>query len=368
MRSVLLQDTVTIRGSGTTAAVQDAKAWLDAPGFADAVFWIEVKEVTNPGAGSVSLAFETAPAELESLFVAVDSVSAVGVTTTPLIRKVFMNATPGVPLARFLRWKLVGSAAGTWDVTFRVFVTLGAGNRNAFSPLQLPNLALWLRADQGITLSGTKVSQWNDLSGNTNSFVFQSVDASRPILTPNAIGGRPALNFATTAFLENTIDSTNLGISAGSAYSVLVVAKNGSGALFALRRTNAYSASIFFQNATYIFSDGINPQGNMTVSNTLPETQSATNAFKSCHRFNGVNTWADIFINGTNRPITSAVPSPPTGTYQTSETGSAGFYVGWDTASQAWGGLIAEIIVTRNAISDANRVRVESYQRDYFGI
>ena len=131
MRSALLQDWITIRGTGTTAVAQSAPGWLDAPGFADAIFWIVVSEVTNPGAGSVSLSFETAPVALEPLFVAIDTTSTVTVSTTPIIHKVFLNQTTGVPLARFLRWKLVGSTSGTWDVTFRVYVTLGTGIRNA---------------------------------------------------------------------------------------------------------------------------------------------------------------------------------------------------------------------------------------------
>lgn len=72
-----------------------------------------------------------------------------------------------------------------------------------------------------------------------------------------------------------------------------------------------------------------------------------------------------MFLNGgAARTITSA------GTGQTTESGTlSGYVVGADaTAGEAWSGLIAEVIVTSNAISDADRLRVEAYQKDFFGI
>lgn len=362
MRSVMLQDWTTIRGSGTLPVVQALPDWLDVAGFADAIFWIEVLEVTNPGAGSVSLALETAPVQLESLFAAIDTVFALAPSATPLVRKVFLNATPGTSLARYLRWKLTGSTSGTWDVAFRVHVTLGTGARNAFSPLQLPGLLAWYRADQGLITSGSAASQWSDLSGN-GFHVYQGTGASQPLLVQNGIGGRPTLDFSGGKLMSSSgLDMITPG---GSAYSVLAVAKNGSGALFTLRTSNVYSASIFYLSNTYVFSDGVNPAANMTVSNTLAETQSSTNAFKSCHRYKGVGTLVDIFLNGSQRAITSG--APPT-TQQTTENGSAGFVMGSDAASQTWGGQIAEIIVMSGAISSDDRLRVERYQLDFFGV
>lgn len=357
MRSVLLQDWITIRGFGATPVVQSFADWLDLPGFADAVFWIEVKEVTNPSGGTVSLALETAPEALESVFAPIDTVSVLAVTTTPLVRKVFLNATYGVPLARFLRWKLVGSNAnGPWDATFRVYVTLGPGVRNAFSPLQLPGLLLWLRADQGITSASNKVSQWADLSGNGNH-ASQGVGASQPTWVPNAINGRPALDFSGANTFMDTSAATIIP-TGGTPYSVLVVAKNGSGALFTLRRSTNYSASKFKGTTTLVYGDG--GVGSASVADTSAETQSAVNAFKSCHRYTGSGQTPQVYLNEVARPVTGT---------QTTESGSSGYVLGADaTAGDAWLGLIAEIIVTSNAISSTYRKRVEQYQRDFFGV
>ncbi|MEO6575326.1 MAG: hypothetical protein ABIP89_15880, partial [Polyangiaceae bacterium] len=83
MESRILQDWTSIRGSGTTAVVQSASAWLDAPEYADATFWLDVREVTNPGAGTVSLSYETAPIKDDALFQAMTTIAAVTVAGIP---------------------------------------------------------------------------------------------------------------------------------------------------------------------------------------------------------------------------------------------------------------------------------------------
>src|SRR5689334_5521125 len=105
-------------------------------------------------AGNLQLTFETAPADQESLFKAIDTITLTAASSTPIVRKIYMNAADGVStptLARFLRWKLSSPGGGTWDATFRIHVSVSESVRDAFLPLNLPNLLLWLRADLGLT-------------------------------------------------------------------------------------------------------------------------------------------------------------------------------------------------------------------------
>jgi hypothetical protein len=57
-----------------------------------------------------------------------------------------------------------------------------------------PDLALWLRADQGVMVNGTTVSQWTDRSGNGRHAV-QPAGARQPLYLRTAQAGRPALRF-----------------------------------------------------------------------------------------------------------------------------------------------------------------------------
>lgn len=62
------------------------------------------------------------------------------------------------------------------------------------SPDALPGLALWLKADAGITLEGNNVLNWDDQSGNNNdAAVFAG--SLRPAFVNNVINGFPVVRF-----------------------------------------------------------------------------------------------------------------------------------------------------------------------------
>jgi len=88
-------------------------------------------------------------------------------------------------------------------------------------PNSTPGLRLWLRADSGITLNGTGVSQWNDISGNLNH-ATQSNPSSMPevINSLSSINNKSALQFSNGALILNVNPILNL-----SDYSIFVIGK-----------------------------------------------------------------------------------------------------------------------------------------------
>lgn len=81
--------------------------------------------------------------------------------------------------------------AGRRGRTRRGVATGGGG-----SPVPGLPLALWLRADQGITLNGANVSQWNDQSGNGRHF-SQGTSVAQPLFVASETDfpiPRPAVN------------------------------------------------------------------------------------------------------------------------------------------------------------------------------
>lgn len=84
----------------------------------------------------------------------------------------------------------------------------------AWTPAQLPGLALWLDAADAstITLNGSTVSQWNDKSGN-NRHASQATAANQPTRTLNGLGGRTVLTFdGVNDFLNATFTLTNFSV------------------------------------------------------------------------------------------------------------------------------------------------------------
>lgn len=124
MQTYVLQDWVTIgtdtNVGGLTNIVQPAAGWLDLGEASDALFFLEVAQVS--ASGTPKLYFETAPLRSASLFkVCVTRNLAAG--TSPVTDKVTLYNNPSVPLARWVRWRgFKDAGSGIWTATIRAVV------------------------------------------------------------------------------------------------------------------------------------------------------------------------------------------------------------------------------------------------------
>lgn len=71
---------------------------------------------------------------------------------------------------------------------------LGTGGVPVASPVPMSNLKAWYKADAGVTLNGSTVSQWNDQSGNGNH-LYQSTAANQPTFISDEGDGLPGIRF-----------------------------------------------------------------------------------------------------------------------------------------------------------------------------
>jgi hypothetical protein len=96
-------------------------------------------------------------------------------------------------------------------------------------------LALWLKADAGVTLNGATVSQWADQSGQGRN-VVQPTAANQPALVTTELG-KPALRFDGL----NDFMAFNLRVNGLSGMTIFLVANN----LKDQAGTSAANAAIF---------------------------------------------------------------------------------------------------------------------------
>jgi len=68
-------------------------------------------------------------------------------------------------------------------------------------------LSLWLKADAGVTLSGSNVTAWADQSG-TSKNMFAS-GGNEPIFIASELNGKPVIDFATNKYLTASFSSIN---------------------------------------------------------------------------------------------------------------------------------------------------------------
>jgi len=83
----------------------------------------------------------------------------------------------------------------------------------------------WCRADAGITLNGSTVSGWGDVSGEGNDF-SQATAAEQPRLRSGGLGGRPELSFDGS---DDSIEGPDLYASFSSADEWTIVVVSGEG-------------------------------------------------------------------------------------------------------------------------------------------
>ena len=85
----------------------------------------------------------------------------------------------------------------TWSRAMTLDITATA--KKAFSPADISGLSLWLKADAGVTLSGSNVTAWTDQSGNGRTVTVNN----SPSFTASSINSRPTVDLdGATQFVD----------------------------------------------------------------------------------------------------------------------------------------------------------------------
>ena len=114
-------------------------------------------------------------------------------------------------------------------------LSLGLGAQNIrkvgggaqFSPGNLSGLSLWLKADAGVTLSGSNVTAWADQSGNGNNASANS--GEEPTFASSFSNSKPAIEFSGISQVMQIADANSLDFLATSSFIVLKYLGQGTG-------------------------------------------------------------------------------------------------------------------------------------------
>ncbi len=231
--------------------------------------------------------------------------------------------------------------------------------------LPTANLNLWLRADFGVTQSSGAVSGWQDLSGN--NFNFNQFTASyKPTYVASDINNKPGVSFNGSQIL--------LGGNNANDYS------NGASVFVVTKASNPSNSDARF----FDFGNDENNDiafGEIFTSNYLP-------AF---HIYNGTTNNYLSGSNSLNAGSVYVLDAIQTGSADTaniyyngglSATGSLNYPQNVPRGFNAIGGVntgsgygannykgdIAEILVYNTALTDSQRVAVESYLSNKYGL
>ncbi len=250
------------------------------------------------------------------------------------------------------------------NVTF--WVTVGDGSAPApLPPVSSGTLQLWLKADAGlVTNSSGQVSQWQDQSGHTNH-AAQSATNNQPLLVfPAGLGGAAALRFAGTpdaASGDYLVGTGNVGVSnAMTAFAVYNSFFN----------VPDWGLAVWFngQPAGDQTSEGFAVLYGEMDFTSWPDNFSSpfaipTNTYRICtDRVNTNLSAVEMFDTTASSETNFSVGLSGL------QTPAAGYYVGGlnpaltgDGNGRCFDGDIAEVIIYKGYLSDADRLTVQGY-------
>lgn len=354
MFSGLLNDWVTLDGSGTTAFIQDREGWLDLSTCADVTLWLEVRAVSNPGAGNVLLVYQTSPATDEALFVPVASSITLAAAPTPFITKVRLGDNAAVPLARFLRWSLEGTAAGGWSVTFRIHAFGGQGSAAAGDPSSLALEGWWRGSYAGSPWAGTPSAGGSASRELTEATSPPSIGAAQNGYAPADFDGTDDVIGSSTAF------TTFAPSAAGSIWCLFFADTAGSDA----------GAGLRFDNAGLVANDGGGTAFNLTFSTSGVAVDLYDGAWQELNTACATGAYHLAQVRWDSLTLELRIDSSAWATVAAGAmTGSTGGIVlGRNYSSVFFDGRILDAGTAAIAMSDATFDSIKSYVNSRYGL
>ena len=244
-----------------------------------------------------------------------------------------------------------------------------------FLTLDIPKagLSLWLKADAGVTLSGSNVTAWADQSGNGRNATPNN-PTNKPLFNASDRNGKPTISLTSMSdYAERvfTISSNPLGASGSTAFSVQYVedvcnAGGDNGPIFGnfgatindgtpYSQTHypyGYDCTVYDAFATTSRKNSITPPATITNTWSLYSVYSTNEDWKS-------------FVNG------YLMHSDSDNTYNNSIGGDdTTLYIGKQTAGGTYSlkGKVAEVIVYNRVLTALERRKVDEYLANKYSI
>lgn len=246
----------------------------------------------------------------------------------------------------------------------------GKAKPTGFLPSSITGLNLWLDATDSstITQSTSKVSQWNDKSGNSRHFT-QATSSEQPSYETTGFGGKACINVSAGTRLVRAANS--MGTLASSlTMSVFVVAET--------TFTNQWNNTVtnWFTAAGSEFGDGTsrfhlsfrNDGGNLHTLYAAGALRSSAGGtadntkYISGFVWSGANQTSLLTLNGTTQTFTPTAALP-----NSSANASSVFSIGDSRAGFACK-RIAEVIMYDKALTTTDRQSVENYLKAKYAI
>lgn len=258
--------------------------------------------------------------------------------------------------------------------------TAGAGSPATSNALTswLPNsltMSLWLDANytpsinSGSPANTDPITAWVDRSPNAVTY-SQATSGKRPTYATNQQNGRPAISFS-NASQQNLTETTINTVSAGSAFTICVVAKLSSFAQPYMYMAVFKAAS---SNPSMALSTNASYKDMFFGDDTSASNKFAVNRFTTISNTTGWNGY-QIFYNGSGSTTASNYSGAVNSTSLT-RTGTSGNdgatknIVGSykDSVIYNWNGYIGEVMVFSSQLTGSDLTNLQTYLTQKWGL
>jgi hypothetical protein len=236
-------------------------------------------------------------------------------------------------------------------------ITAGLYSPPVVTPTPLAGYSLWLDATVASSFtysSGTKVSQWSDLSGNGYHFT-QASATYQPERQNSLQNGLPSVYFNVDNLVNTSWDWS------ASAYTVFAVCQMTTPTYYngVLARASTGALQLGWDAADFYAVSRI---GQATTASNLSGTSTSGNANVVVYKGSAVSgsTTVQIYKNGTAASSTITMTISTAGT--TNILGATR-----DSGSDGVLGYISEVIIYPSQLSNGDRTTVEGYLKTKWG-
>ena len=219
-----------------------------------------------------------------------------------------------------------------------------------WTPAELPGLQLWLDASDATTITQSSgiISQWDDKSGNGNH-ATQSIGSSQPSYGTATINGKNVVDFGGNKFMttgyQPGLNRTIAGVIQYSSTSGLRVIAGAREANNERSYLGANSGSTRVGVAEQGALSGSSLTINTTYTQILKHGQGAVN--KEVHHYvDGTEDITDTFTDDIGSDVNYMI---------------GGFNDQGSVHGSRYSGLMGELVITDNMLSDSNQQKLDGY-------
>jgi len=242
------------------------------------------------------------------------------------------------------------------DFSLGTYFTVIGQKVQAPANIQTTNLKLWLKAEDGITVNGTTVQEWDDNSPALNN-VFQSTAANQPVYNnaTSLINFNPALTFNGSATrLSTTYPVFGMGNLSYTAFGVVNTTTTAGYRYWLSDGTATTNQAVGFAHNAATLS-------NVNWSNDLSTGTIATGTTY----LEGFTRDNSSFVRNNLLFGKNVATSSVSGLNKVNTLGS----VGSDpNSTQIWNGQIGEIIAYQSVLTPAEQQKIHSYLAVKWGL